>query len=240
MDLKLHTGIDVGANDEECAAVIAVDKRALQKVTPFGATVDLLLDLALKHGLTRLNNYTTFDPASQPVVADWKLNVERPGLVTIDYSAGQLLTSRRLECPERWLSAASSRGTVNLLVVGGNGSWFRTGTNALAELDAAAQFGQLVAGAIAFSGPSAKANPTPNWMNWPLHGLTISAEGGQFALNISSPDRGLLNSFPLNPDEVKPLAKALSRAVASSTEPVNISAIVREVTGRHLPPPGRD
>lgn len=133
----------------------------------------------------------------------------------------------------------TTRGTVNLLVVGGSGSWFRTGTNALAELDAAAQLGQLAAGAIAFNGPAANEDKaTPNWMNWPLHGLTISAEGGRFALNISHPDQGLLKSFPLNPDEVKPLANALSRAVANSSEPVNITAIVREVTGRNMPPPG--
>jgi hypothetical protein len=240
MDLKLHTVIDVGANDEERAAVIAVDKRARQKVTPFGATVNLLLDLALKHGLTRVNNYTTFDSTTQALVPDWKLTVERTGLVTIEYGPGQCLTSSRLDCPDRWLSAATTCGTVNLLVVGGSGSWFRTGTNALAELDAAAQLGQLAAGAIAFTGPAAnEAEATPNWMNWPLHGLTISAEGGRFALNISRPDQGLLKAFPLNPDEVKPLAKALSSAVANSSEPVNITAIVREVTGRNMPSPGR-
>lgn len=61
----------------------------------------LLLDLALKHVLTRVNNYTNFDSTSQALVLDWKLTVERSGLVTIECGPGRCLTSSRLDCPDR-------------------------------------------------------------------------------------------------------------------------------------------
>ncbi|QWF85607.1 hypothetical protein [Amycolatopsis sp. CA-230715] len=243
MALTLYTGLDVGNDNEQYAAMIAVDRRGTQRITPFGTKVDLLLEVALKYGLTRLTSYRTLDPSSISLVPGWALTVEPAGFVTIDYGPGQRLINTRLECPDRWLAAATARRAVNLLVVGGAGAApiIQTGTDALAGLDAAAQRGLLAGGAISFAGrPGTAEETSEDQMNWPVRGLTISGQGGVFALNISSPNKGLISSFPLHPHEVTPLAKAFCRAAADSDEPLNVSEIVHAVTGRRMPHPAAD
>lgn len=242
MAVALQALLDIGENGEEFASLILVDKRCVQKVTPFGQRVDLLLDLVLNHGLTCVDRYAEFDPATQVPAAGWELQGDDSGVTTIRYPGpGGQLSRAFLESTHRWRAAAAAHGAVNVLVVGGT-EYARNpsvGSNVLAELDVAAQRGLLATGVIAYAPPNSQDSTASTWRKWPLHGVTITKEAGRFTLNISSVEKGLISSMPLNPDEVRPLAQALSRAVATSHEPVNVSAIVRAVTGRTTPPPTR-
>jgi hypothetical protein len=239
MAVSMQAMLDKDENDVECATLLVLDEHRVQKVNPFGRKVDLLLDVARRYGLARVDRYSSFDTEGQIEVPGWELTVDLQGIATVRYPGpGQHLTRTRLVGDDRWWSAAAARGVVTLLAVGGStyARDLHADSDAIAELDAAAQHGLLVAGTIAFTQQDSKANHSPEWTNWPLHGLTITSENGRWALNISSVTGGLLKSMPLQPNEVKPLATALARAVADSDVPVNVSEIVLAVTGRRLPP----
>lgn len=243
MAVAMQAMVDQDDNGVECAMLLILDKHRVQKVSPLGGQSDLLLDVVRKHGLARIDRYSSLDTDTQAQLPGWELTVNPHSIATLRFpgSAGYL-TKTRLVAADRWWSVAAERGTVTLLAVGGS-TYARdlgAGSDVVAELDAAADHGVLLTAAVAFTRQQDNAaGDTSDWMNWPLHGLTIASQDGQFALNVSSATDGLLRSMPLAPDEVSPLAKALSRAVANSDVPVNVSEIVLAVTGRRLPPVGQ-
>lgn len=239
-DIKIgHTTfIDVGDGDLEVAGVVVGDQRRLKTITPFGKEVDLILDLAIRRGLARLSDMSDLDDAAP--LEGWGLTRDSRGIATIRHPGPEKHFLRGdLVDAERWWVAAAERQRVKLLVVGdvALARQHAPGDNILSEVNYAARQGLLAGGMIPFAGGPALPTDVDH-DRLALHGLTLTGHNDTFTLTISRPEQGLVGSVELNHGEAVRVATDLVKSL--STQPgrlTNISAIVREHTGRDFRQP---
>ena len=154
----------------------------------------------------------------------------------------QSITRGDLGNDERWWAAAAERSYVKLLVLGDSDlvRHHGPGTNLLDGLTAAAARGLLAGGVVAFLGAEAPrvlaGDVDPERLR--LHGVTLTGQRGRFTLNISRPEEGLTGTIELTQHEAVRITSDLVKTLdANPGALVNISAIVRNHTGRDLHSP---
>lgn len=241
-DIKIGytTFVDV-EDDRDVAAVVVGDQRRVKTTTPFGQQVDLILHLATRHGLTRLAHFAALDNAAP--LEGWTFTRDGAGLATVHHPGPEKhFLHGDLGDDERWWTAAADRSHVKLLVLGDPDlvRHHLPGTDILDGLNAAASRGLLAGGMVAFVGAAARhaaiGNVDPERLR--IHGITLTGQRGRFTLNISRPEAGLTGTIELTRQEAIRIASDLVKTLdANPGALVNISAIVREHTGRDLHAP---
>lgn len=241
-DIKIGytTFVDV-EDDRDVAAVVVGDQHRIKTTTPFGQQVDLILHLATRHGLTRLADFAALDNAAP--LDGWTLTRDGAGLATVHHPGPEKHFLRGdLGDDERWWTAAAERSHVKLLVLGDSDlvRHHLPGTDILNGLNAAAQRGLLAGGVVRYLGAEGRrdliGDVDPERLR--VHGITLTGGRGRFTLNISRPESGLTGTIELTQQEAIRIASDLLKSLdANPGELVNVSAIVREHTGRDLHAP---
>lgn len=242
-DIEMRSTLFVdGADDgSELAAVIVGDVNRVKTTTPFGQQIDLALHLAIRHGLTRMATIAALDDTVP--LAGWTLTRDDTGIATVCHQGPEkYFFQGSLGDDQRWWTAAVERSHVKLLVLGDLDvvRHKHDGDDLLDDLNGAAARGLLVGGLIPFvsAGPRTVPASDVDPERLRLHGMSLTQRRGRFTLNISRPESGLTGTIELNQREAVDITTDLLKTFdANPGALVNISAIVREHTGRDIRPP---